>query len=785
MTGRNHDPPRPHVVKVQSGTTFRVGDTRNMGSLHPGGGVCQEVRRPISLSFTPLPEALDQADIVPADCMKEKEALVLHVAFLALHEYEARHGHPPRPWHARDADKFLELFCEINEQRVRKAEEDARLVRTFAHTAGGQTAPLISVVGGVAAQEVAKACSAKFPPLRQWLYLDALECLPQDTSELLASGGEANPTDRYSAQAALFGRRFQERLGDLRYFIVGAGAIGCELLKNLALAGVGAGVKGEGGLTITDMDVIEKSNLSRQFLFRSGDVTRPKSETAAAAAKAINPGLRVIAHQLRVGPETEHVFGASFYESMDGVALALDNVEARRYMDHACWLHRRPMLESGTLGPSGSVQPVLPGVTERYQQEQVPGDRPVAVCTLKRFPTTIEHTLQWARDTFEGEFTAVPEAGMSYLKGGGGPPDSDMKITLRQALVEEVPHGFKDCVAWARRHWQLLFHDTILDLLEEFPPDKLTSTGTPFWSDGKQRPRPLHFHPEDPLHLAFIHAAANLQAAVYGLHQVSDQNVTLELVAGTEVPPRNFRYSGREGTIQEKEGIEVQAMNTLPSPASLPHLHLSSLIFEKDDDHNFHIDFITAASNLRASNYSIAPVDRATSKRIAGRIIPAIVTSTGVAAGLAVLELLKLAQGHRHLDAYKISEFNLALCRFCIAQPAPADDLDDRWHVEGDRLEVEGEMTMEQLLDLFRDVHLLEVILVAVGNLTLYSFLLPKAERLKRSAMTISAIVEEVGGEGWAEAGPRVLMLELGAEDQQGQEVEVPPVRYFIRKEEE
>lgn len=189
----------------------------------------------------------------------------------------------------------------------------------------------------------------------------------------------------------------QERLGDLRYFIVGAGAIGCELLKNLALVGVGAGIGGVGGLTITDMDVIEKSNLSRQFLFRASDVTRAKSETAAAAAMAINPALQVNTYQLRVGPETEQVFNASFYESLDGVALALDNVEARRYMDHACWLHRRPILESGTLGLNGSVQPILPGLTERYAQEQVSEDRPVAVCTLKRFPTTIQHTLQWAR----------------------------------------------------------------------------------------------------------------------------------------------------------------------------------------------------------------------------------------------------------------------------------------------------------------------------------------------------------------------------------------------------
>merc|ERR1711935_1164794 len=83
--------------------------------------------------------------------------------------------------------------------------------------------------------------------------------------------------------------------------------------------------------------------------------------------------------------------------------------------------------------------------------------------------------------------------------------------------------------------------------------------------------------------------------------------------------------------------------------------------FEKDDDANRHIDFIVACSNLRAENYGIEAADRSKSKRIAGRIIPAIATTTAMVAGLISAELYKIAAKCDDIEKYRNTFMNLAL----------------------------------------------------------------------------------------------------------------------------
>ncbi|CAK7353274.1 unnamed protein product [Dovyalis caffra] len=108
----------------------------------------------------------------------------------------------------------------------------------------------------------------------------------------------------------VFGSKLQKKLEDANPFIVRSGALGCEFLKNLAMMGVSCGEQGK--LTINDDDVIEKSNLSRQFLFRDWNIGQAKSTVAASTALLINPHLNIEVLQNRVGLETENVFDDTF-----------------------------------------------------------------------------------------------------------------------------------------------------------------------------------------------------------------------------------------------------------------------------------------------------------------------------------------------------------------------------------------------------------------------------------------------------------------------------------------
>lgn len=337
-------------IKRLGNFTFSIGDTSQFGDYVEGGMVTQ-VKMPKALTFKPLQKAENEAEFtfMLMDLNKLNNPPQIQMAFTAYHRFVERHGREPRPWNDTDSMEFMKICLERAGEL--NLEVDVKLVTTFAKICSGKLAPMNAIIGGITAQEVMKACSGKFTPISQYFCFDALECLrDEDAMPKFISQGSGS---RYDAQAIVFGDDVQRRIEDLKFFVVGAGAIGCELVKNFAMMGVGCG---NGELFITDMDLIEKSNLNRQFLFRPADVGSPKSRTAARAAKTMNNELNIIHHENKVCADTENIYSEFFFDNLDGVANALDNVDARLFVDRKCVIYRKPLIDSGTLGTMGNVQ---------------------------------------------------------------------------------------------------------------------------------------------------------------------------------------------------------------------------------------------------------------------------------------------------------------------------------------------------------------------------------------------------------------------------------------------
>jgi len=148
----------------------------------------------------------------------------------------------------------------------------------------------------------------------------------------------------------------QERLAAARVVVAGAGAIGNELLKGLALVGVGR-------VLVIDMDTVSPSNLSRSVLFRDGDVGRPKALVAARRAMELNPDVRVtpIVGDLRRDLPLSALRGA------DLVLGGLDNIEARWTLNRRTILAGAPWIDSGISDSQAQVTRYVPGEGACYE----------------------------------------------------------------------------------------------------------------------------------------------------------------------------------------------------------------------------------------------------------------------------------------------------------------------------------------------------------------------------------------------------------------------------------
>jgi molybdopterin/thiamine biosynthesis adenylyltransferase/rhodanese-related sulfurtransferase len=163
---------------------------------------------------------------------------------------------------------------------------------------------------------------------------------------------------RYSRHVLIpeVGEAGQLKLLDARVLLVGAGGLGSPSALYLAAAGIGT-------LGIVDADVVDESNLQRQVLHTTERVGQPKVESAIAAISALNPEVKVVGHQVRIGVQNVEEIVSQYDVVVDGV----DNFDTRYLLNDSCVRLRKPNVSASILSFDGQITTHVPGVGPCYR----------------------------------------------------------------------------------------------------------------------------------------------------------------------------------------------------------------------------------------------------------------------------------------------------------------------------------------------------------------------------------------------------------------------------------
>ena len=721
-------------INVISPTCFTITNEFDFSEIKLSNGTAIIIKKSISITHQPFSVQIEK----PSFNLSFDDSEIIFNTLLTYFKYLDSFK-TENPWSPEYSETLNKTFG-----------ENANLARTF----GCEFLPVFSVLGSVAAFEAIKLITGKFMPINQfWCWYEPnLITINKPLTIGLTSIGK------------IYGSDIESKLANSSWFIPGSGAIGCELLKNLAFLGVATN---KGTIYLTDPDNIEKSNLNRQFLFRSEHIGKPKSLMAVESIRLMKPSFNIVGLTQKVCKDTQS-FVDKYTSQVTGVINALDNIEARRYMDQECFNKQMPLFESGTTGTKGNTQVVIPYLTETYSNSaDPPQEKSFPICTIKSFPNEITHTIHWAMDYFE-IFNRGPKNVNKWIKdssvfdNGTSVENNQGKEDVFNFLIKFNIKSFTDCIHCAIIMFYEKYKHQIEQLLKTYPEDYKTEDSNIFWSNGKRRPKPFDkFDCTNSYHLDYIEATSRLIAQVYQLDEQVERD-EIKSIADKYEYINTFNKS-----------VDI----VLPDNSSFKNIVLKSEEFDKDNI--IHVKFITASSNLRAINYGIPPVSFQETKGIAGRIIPAIATTTSVVSGLIVLELLKyiINSSEDKIEKYRSTYINLADTTLVYSEPiAAGTTLVGGQEVNiWTKFEFTHDITIQKFKEYYENMFKTEISMITYGTTILYSnldFINCDIDITKN----LSEIIKEINKE--VDFNEISIITIISSND----EIELPEIHFKINK---
>ncbi|XP_017074125.1 SUMO-activating enzyme subunit 2 [Drosophila eugracilis] len=416
----------------------------------------------------------------------------------------------------------------------------------------------------------------------------------------------------------VFPSTLQELVRKSKLLVVGAGGIGCEVLKNLVLSGFS-------DIEIIDLDTIDLSNLNRQFLFHREHVGKSKARVARESALSFNPDAKITAYHDSV---TSTDYGVNFFKKFDVVLSALDNRAARNHVNRMCLNADVPLIESGTAGYNGQVELIKRGLTQCYECTPKDKQRSFPGCTIRNTPSEPIHCIVWAKHLFNQLFGESLED--EDISPDAADPDAKEKDGAEGDGRSNADEKEKDIDEESRKE---------REANEDTANGNVVRINTRQWAKDCNYDAGKLFNKFFNEDITYLLRMSNLWKTRKA--PVPVQWDTLLPKDSSENQKDVAKQHHKVWSIEECAQVFANALKEL----SVTFLKLEgddTLTWDKDDQPA--MDFVAACANVRSHIFNIERKSRFEIKSMAGNIIPAIATTNAITAGISVMRAFKVLE---------------------------------------------------------------------------------------------------------------------------------------------